>query len=66
MLNDADARKMFKTLTQSNTYDRTRFKERLNERLKFVEASIFPAMDEATAASAQLLKKYADQKDSKS
>jgi hypothetical protein len=65
MLNDADARKMFRILTQSNTYDRTRFKERLTDRLKSVEASIFPAMDEATAASAQLVKKYADQKDSK-
>jgi hypothetical protein len=65
MLNNADARQMFRRLSQSNTYDRTQFKERLNNRLKFVEASIFPAMDEATAASAQLLKKYSDQKDSK-
>jgi hypothetical protein len=65
MLNDADARQSFKTLTQSNAYTRTKFKERLTDRLKSVEASIFPAMDEATAASAQLVKKYADQKDAK-
>jgi hypothetical protein len=60
MLNDADARQAFKTLTSSNVYNRTRFKERLNDRLKFVEATIFPAMDVATAASARLLKKYAE------
>jgi hypothetical protein len=65
MLNNTDARQMFRRLSQSNTYDRTQFKERLNNRLKFVDASIFPAMDEATAASAQLLKRYADRKDSK-
>jgi hypothetical protein len=58
MLNDAGTRQAFRTLTMSNTYDRTQFKEHLNDRLKFVEASIFPAMDEATTASAQLLKKY--------
>jgi hypothetical protein len=62
MLNSADARQMFRRLSQSNTYDRTQFKERLNNRLKFVEDSIFPAMDEAAAASAQLVKKYADPK----
>jgi hypothetical protein len=61
MLNDSEARQAFKTLTSSNASSRTRFKERLNDRLKFVEASIFPAMDQTTAASAQLLKKYADQ-----
>jgi hypothetical protein len=66
MLNDAEARQAFKTLTSSNVYSRTRFKERLTDRLKSVETAIFPAMDEATAASAQLLKKYADQKNSKS
>jgi hypothetical protein len=63
MLNSADARQMFRRLSQSNTYDRTQFKERLNNRLKFVDASIFPAMDEARTAVAQLLKKYSDQKD---
>jgi hypothetical protein len=58
MLNDSDARQAFKTLTSSNVFNRTRFKERLNDRLKYVEARIFPAMDEAAAASAQLLKTY--------
>jgi hypothetical protein len=65
MLNEAEARQAFKSLTSSNTYYRTQYKERLNNQLKFAEASIFPVMDEATTASAQLLKKYADQKDSK-
>jgi hypothetical protein len=60
MLNDADAHQAFKSLTSFNVSNRTHFKERLNERLKFVEATIFPAMDEATAASAQLLKKYSE------
>jgi hypothetical protein len=39
--------------------DRTQFRERLENHMKFAEASIFPAMDEATNASAELLKKYA-------
>jgi hypothetical protein len=65
MLNNADARQMFRTLTASNACDRTKFKERLNNQLKFIETSIFPAMDKATMVSAQLLKRYSDQKDSK-
>ncbi len=65
MLNDADARQAFKSLATSNSYYRTQFKERLNNQLKLVEASIFPAMDDATTASAQLLKRYSDQKDAK-
>jgi hypothetical protein len=60
MLNDADARQAFRTLTSMNASNRTRFKERLNDRLKFVETTVFPAMDEAATASAQLLKKYAE------
>jgi hypothetical protein len=59
MLNDRSARQSFWSLTTSNTYERRQFKERLNNQLKFVEASIFPAMKEATIASAQLLKRYA-------
>jgi hypothetical protein len=59
MLNDAEARRAFGSLTTSNTYFRTQFKERLENHLKFVDTSIFPAMDEATAASAELLKRYA-------
>lgn len=65
MLNDADAHQMFRSLTTSNAFTRSQFKERLNNQLKFAEASIFTAMDEATATSAQLLKRYSDQKESK-
>jgi hypothetical protein len=65
MLNDADARGRFRNLSGSNAYERTQFKERLSNQLKFVETSIFPAIDDAMMASAQLLKRYADQKDSK-
>ncbi len=63
MLNDADARQAFKTLMASNVYYRTQFKERLNNQLKFAATSILPAMDEVTAASAQLLKRYSGQTD---
>jgi len=63
MLNDANSRQRFRTLTSSNICERTQFKERLDNRLEFVEASIFSAMDKATMASAKLLKRYADQKD---
>jgi hypothetical protein len=65
MLNDAGARQMFRHLTQSNIYDRTQFKERLNDLLRVVETSIFAAMDQATMASAQLLKRYSDPKAAK-
>jgi hypothetical protein len=65
MLNDAEARHMFRHLTQSNVYDRTQFKERLNERLGFVETSIFAAIDETAMASAQLVKRYSDKTDAK-
>jgi hypothetical protein len=65
MLSDAGARQRFRNLSGSNSYERTQFKERLENRLKFVEASIFPAMDEATMASAQLLRRYSDREDAK-
>jgi hypothetical protein len=65
MLNNTEARKMFRETNSMYRVDRNQFIERLNNRLKFVEASIFPAMDEAMRASAQLLKRYSDQKDSK-
>jgi hypothetical protein len=61
MLNDADAHQMFRSLTSSNVYDRTRFKERLNDQLKLIEDSIFPAIDAATTASGQRLKQYSEQ-----
>jgi hypothetical protein len=59
MLNDPEARHAFASLTTSNSYFRAQFKDRLENHLKSVEASIFPAMDEAATASAQLLKRYA-------
>jgi hypothetical protein len=65
MLSDTSTRQRFRSLSGSNTYERTQFKERLNDKLKFVENSIFPAMDKARMASAQLLKRYSDQKELK-
>jgi hypothetical protein len=61
ILNDADAHQMFRSLSSSNVYDRTRFKERLNDQLKLIEDSIFPAIDTATTASGQRLKQYSEQ-----
>jgi len=58
MLNDAEAHQDFAHLTQSNVYDRTQFKERLNARLSFAETSILPALDNSIVASEQLIKKY--------
>jgi hypothetical protein len=65
MLNDTDAREIFRHLSSSTTYGRLQFKERLNNQLTFVETSVYPAIDEAVAASAHLLKRYSDQKASK-
>jgi len=61
MLNDTNARQVFRHLSSSTTYDRLQFKERLSNQLTFVETSVVPAIDEAVAASAQLLKRYSDQ-----
>lgn len=58
MLNDAGAHQDFAHLSQSNGFDRTQFKERLNARLSFAETSILPALDNSIAASEQLIKKY--------
>ncbi len=60
MLNDAEARQSFKTLTASNISSRTQYKDRLEKQLKFVEATIFPAIDQTTTTMAQLVKKYSD------
>jgi hypothetical protein len=59
MLNSAEAHSIFRHLTTSNVYDRTQFKERLNAQMKFAETAILPALDNARAASEQLLQKYA-------
>jgi hypothetical protein len=58
MLSDAEAHQNFRSLTQSNVFDRTRFKEHLTAQLKFAEASIVTALDSAIAVSARLIKKY--------
>jgi hypothetical protein len=59
MLTDSEAHENFKHLTTSNTFARTKYKERLNAQLKFAETSILPALDSTIAASEQLVKKYA-------
>jgi len=59
MLNDPEARSSFAHLSVSNGYFRTQYKEHLETKMKFVEDSIFPAMAQATNASAELLKRYA-------
>jgi hypothetical protein len=58
MLNDAEAHKNFRSLTQSNVFDRTRYKERLTTELKLAEASIVPALDNEIAVSERVIKKY--------
>jgi hypothetical protein len=60
ILNDPEARQSFKSLTTSNTFYRTQYKERLNALLKLSETSILPALATTIAASEQLAKKYSD------
>jgi hypothetical protein len=60
MLNDPEARQAFRSLTTSNTYFRTQFKERLNAQLKFAETSIIPALEKTAAVAERLVSKYAD------
>jgi len=63
MLNDAGARETFRHLSSSNVFERTQFKERLSAKLKFAETSILPALEQATAKSLQLVKKYSSASD---
>ncbi len=63
MLNEDEAHQSFRSLTTSNTYFRTQFKERLSGQLKLVETSIVPALDKAIGASEQLVKKYSASND---
>ena len=60
MLNDAEARQSFKSLTTSNTYFRTQFKERFNSQLKFAESSILPALSQTAAEADKLVTKYSN------
>jgi hypothetical protein len=58
MLSDAEAHDNFDHLTESNVYERTQFKKRLNDRVSFAETSILPALDNSIGASEKLIKKY--------
>jgi hypothetical protein len=57
MLNDSEAHQNFRSLSQSNVFDRTKFKERLSAQLNFAQTSIAPALENEIAASARLIKK---------
>jgi hypothetical protein len=58
MLNDGEAHQNFRSLTQSNVYDRTKFKERLTAQLKYAETSIVPALDSEVGTAERLTKQY--------
>jgi hypothetical protein len=58
MLSDSEAHQSFRNLTQSNAYERTRFKEQLTAQLKLAQTSIVPALDKEIALSDKLTKKY--------
>ena len=58
MLSDTEAHQNFRSLTQSNISDRTRFKERLTAQLNFAKTSIVPALENDIAASEWLIKRY--------
>jgi hypothetical protein len=58
MLNDGEAHQNFRSLSQSNGYDRTRFKERFVAQMKLAETSIVPALDNEIGAAERLTKKY--------
>ena len=60
MLNDAEAHQAFRSLTTSNVYERTQFKERLSQHLKLAETSIIPTLDKAVAEAEQLVRKYSN------
>jgi hypothetical protein len=58
MLSDAEAHQNFRSLTQSNVYNRTQFKQSLTAQLKFAETSIIASLNNAIAGSERLIKKY--------
>jgi cell division protein FtsB len=60
MLNSKDAHENFRSLTQSNIYDRTKFKERFEGELKAAESLILPALESEIASAGQLISKYSD------
>jgi hypothetical protein len=54
MLGDAEAKKMFRSLTTSNEFDRRKLTERLDGYVKMAETALLPSLDQAAAASAEL------------
>ena len=60
MLNDGEAHQNFRSLSQSNSYDRNQFKQRLVAQLKLADTSIVPALNNEIGAAEQLTKKYSD------
>jgi hypothetical protein len=60
MLNDGEAHQNFRSLSQSNSYERNQFKQRLVTQLKLADTSIVPALNNEIGAAEQLTKKYSD------
>jgi len=59
LLNNAEARESFRSLTASNTFYRRQFKESFNAQMTFAETSILPALNNEISLSELLAKKYA-------
>lgn len=60
MLSDQAAHEMFQRLTSSNTADRRRFIDQLNQQLEFAEKTMLPALASAAAAEQSVVQKYSD------
>jgi hypothetical protein len=60
LLGDAEARKMFRSLTSSNEYDRRQLTERMDGYVKTAETVLLPSLEMAAAESAQLAAQKAD------
>jgi hypothetical protein len=60
MLNDGEAHQNFRSLSQSNSYERNQFKQRLVTQLKLADTSIVPALNNEIGAAEQLTKKYSN------
>jgi hypothetical protein len=61
MFNDREIHDAFRSLTISNSFDRKRFKERLNEQITLAETAILHALESEIAISEQLVNKYSGQ-----
>jgi cell division protein FtsB len=60
MLNDGEAHQNFRSLSQSNTYERNQFKQRLVAQVNLADTSIVPALNNEIGAAEQLTKKYSE------